>query len=58
MIQSLGLKKQPPLDTEILGVAVEIKGTVRDTWMIPREGQCEVTLLLRIDSKNNRFACC
>lgn len=57
VIQSLGLKKQPPLDTEILGVAVEIKGTVRDTWMIPREGQCEVTLLLRIDSKNNRFAC-
>lgn len=57
VIQQLGLKKQPPLDTEILGVAVEIKGTIRDSWMIPREGQCEVTLLIRIDPENNRFAC-
>lgn len=57
VIQSLGLKKQPPLDTAIAGVAVEIKGTVRATWMIPKEGQCEVTLLLRIDAKKNRFGC-
>lgn len=57
VIQSLGLKKQPPLDTSIVGVAVEIKGTVRTTWMIPKEGQCEVTLLLRIDAEKNRFAC-
>jgi hypothetical protein len=57
VIQGLGLKKQPPLDTSILGVAVEIKGTVRTTWMIPKEGQCEVTLLLRIDVEKNQFAC-
>lgn len=59
VIERLGLKKTPPLDTEIADVAVEIKGTVRDAtapWMIPREGQCQVTLLIRIDPKNNRFA--
>lgn len=57
VIQSLGLKKQPPLDTSIVGIAVEIKGTIRSTWMIPKEGQCEVTLLLRIDAARNQFAC-
>lgn len=56
VIQQLGLKKEPPLDTSIMGVAVEIKGTVRTTWMIPHEGQCEVTLLIRIDAKKNVFA--
>jgi hypothetical protein len=56
IIQQLGLKKTPPLDTSIAGVAVEIKGTVRLTWMIPREGQCEVTLLVRIDAKKHQFA--
>jgi len=59
VIERLGLKKVPPLDTEIVGVAVEIKGTVRDgaaPWMIPREGQCQVTLLIRIDPEGNRFA--
>src|SRR4051794_32170046 len=29
VIERLGLKKVPPLDTQIVGVAVEIKGTVR-----------------------------
>ncbi|AXJ10220.1 hypothetical protein CFN17_11760 [Arthrobacter sp. PM3] len=56
VIQKLGLSKEPPLDTSILGTAVEIKGTVRNTWMIPREGQCEVTLLIRIDAVNHTFA--
>lgn len=58
IIERLGLKKVPPLDTEIVGVAVEIKGTVRDgyQWMIPREGQCEVTLLVRIDPVKRQFA--
>lgn len=55
VIDQLGLKKEPPLDTTIVGVAVEIKGTVRTTWMIPREGQCEVTLLIRIDAKRHEF---
>lgn len=55
VIERLGLKKEPPLDTSILGVAVEIKGTVRDTWMIPREGQCEITLMIRIDATRHVF---
>lgn len=55
VISQLGLKKEPPLDTTILGVAVEIKGTTRTTWMIPREGQCAVTLLIRIDARKHEF---
>ena len=55
VISQLGLKKEPPLDTTILGVAVEIKGTTRSTWMIPREGQCAVTLLIRIDAVKHEF---
>lgn len=56
IIQQLGLTKAPPLDTTIAGIAVEIKGTVRTTWMIPREGQCQVTMLVRIHAKGQRFA--
>lgn len=55
VISQLGLKKEPPLDTTIVGVAVEIKGTTRTTWMIPREGQCAVTLLIRIDARRHEF---
>lgn len=55
VIQQLGLKKERPLDTTIEGIPIEIKGTVRDTWMIPREGQCEVTLLIQIDTRLHRF---
>ncbi len=55
VISQLGLKKEPPLDTTIVGVAVEIKGTTRSTWMIPREGQCAVTLLIRIDAAKHEF---
>ena len=59
VIDQLGLKKVPPLDTEIAGVAVEIKGTVRNEtapWMIPKEGQCQVTMLIQIDPHKHRFA--
>lgn len=55
VIEQLGLQKEPPLDTTIDGIAVEIKGTVRDTWMVPREGQCEITLMIQIDAKLHRF---
>lgn len=56
IIQELGLRKTGPLDTSIAGIAVEIKGTVRRTWMIPPEGQCEVTMLVRIDASKHKFA--
>lgn len=54
VIAAFGLIKEPPLDTTILGVAVELKGTVRSNWMIPREGQCQICLLIQVDSKLDR----
>lgn len=54
ILAALDLIKEPPLDTKILGIAVELKGTVRTNWMIPREGQCEICLLIQVDSKNDR----
>jgi hypothetical protein len=39
--------RQP--DTEIAGVPVDIKATVCDNWMIPKEGQCKICLLIKID---------
>lgn len=54
VLAALDLKKEKPLDTKILGVAVELKGTVGSTWMIPREGQCEICMLIQVDTKNDR----
>lgn len=55
VLAALELEKEPPLDTTIVGTPVELKGTVRDNWMIPREGQCEICLLLQADIEGNRF---
>lgn len=55
VVEELELIKQPPLDTVIVGVAVEIKTTTRHAVMVPPEGQCEVTLMVRVDARNNRF---
>ncbi|KFZ77011.1 hypothetical protein ED92_38590 [Amycolatopsis sp. MJM2582] len=55
VIEQLKLRKEPPLDTKIKDIPVEIKGTVRKSWMIPREGQCEITLMLQIDARQHRF---
>ncbi|MHA7225565.1 NaeI family type II restriction endonuclease [Glutamicibacter soli] len=55
VLAALGLKKESPLDTKILGIPVELKGTVRTNWMIPREGQCEICLLIQVNSKNDRY---
>ena len=59
VIEQLELKKEPPLDTTVLGVAVEIKGTTRGTggWpvMVPREGQCEVTLMIEVDIRSTPY---
>lgn len=54
VLAALELIKEPPLDTKILDIAVELKGTVRTNWMIPREGQCQICLLIQVDSKHNR----
>lgn len=54
VLAAFGLIKEPPLDTKILGIPVELKGTVRTNWMIPRESQCEICLLIQVDAKHNR----
>lgn len=56
VIDALGLVKERPLDTTIVGVPVDIKGTVRTSWTIPKEAQCEVCFLVRVDPKHDRFA--
>lgn len=56
VLTALGLPKEKPLDTTIAGVAVDLKNTVRDNWMIPMECQCEVCVLIQIDARNDRFS--
>lgn len=56
IIHALGLEKTKPLDTVIDSVPVDIKNTVRDNWMIPKEGQCEICLLVQIDNSHDKFA--
>lgn len=55
LLHALGLPKQKPLDTVIAGIPVEIKTTIRNSWMIPTESQCEICLLIRIDAPADHF---
>jgi len=54
VIDNLHLMKMRHPDTRIEDVGVEIKGTVRDNWAIPKEGQCGVTLLIQINTAAGR----
>jgi hypothetical protein len=54
ILAGLELEKEPPLDTTILEIPVELKATVGDDWMIPREGQCQISLLSQVDTVNDR----
>lgn len=54
ILNELKLVKEPPLDTTILGIPVELKATVRSNWMIPTEGQCEICLLVQVDPAGAR----
>lgn len=56
VLDELELPKVAPLDTVILDVAVELKTTTRTAVMVPPEGQCEVTLMIRVDAGQHRFA--
>lgn len=56
IITTLDLIKEKPLDTHIAGVPVDIKNTIGDSWMIPKEAQCELCLLIHIDNKNDQFS--
>lgn len=55
VLERLDLPKIKPLDTVICGVAVDIKNTVNRDWQIPKEGQCELCLLIQIDAKKDRY---
>lgn len=44
------------LDTRIQGAEVDIKCTVLDNWMIPREAVGQLCLLVRIDEHRSRFS--
>lgn len=54
VINELGLEKQKPLDTVIVGVAVDIKATVGNNWTIPKEAQCELCILIQVDAEQDR----
>lgn len=54
VLNELNLVKEPPLDTSIQGIPVELKATVGSSWMIPTEGQCQICILLQVDAKNSR----
>ncbi|NAZ85197.1 NaeI family type II restriction endonuclease [Kineococcus indalonis] len=49
VLENFNLPKLKHPDTEVCGIGLEIKGTVRDNWSIPKEGQCGITLLIRVD---------
>ncbi|GAA0562140.1 hypothetical protein GCM10010172_51650 [Paractinoplanes ferrugineus] len=53
VLQYLGLPKKKHPDTEIASVDVELKGTIGSNWTIPREGQCGITLAIRLDIEKN-----
>ncbi|WP_213010852.1 NaeI family type II restriction endonuclease [Paractinoplanes toevensis] len=53
LLDALGLPKLRGPDTVIAGVPVDIKGTVGENWSIPREGQCELCILVKIDVRRD-----
>jgi hypothetical protein len=50
IIEEFGLPRLKSPDTKIGDVTFDIKGTVGKNWSIPVEGQCEICLLVRIDT--------
>jgi hypothetical protein len=53
LLDALGLPKLRSPDTVIDGVPVDVKGTVGENWSIPREGQCEICILVKIDPRKD-----
>jgi len=54
VLENFALPKLRHPDTEIADIGVEIKGTIADNWAIPKEGQCGVTLLIKLDLDGDR----
>ncbi|WP_404433905.1 hypothetical protein LG299_05205 [Microbacterium lacus] len=54
VLHELSLFKEPPLDTRVVDIPVELKGTIGRNWMIPTEGQCQISLLIQVDTDRGR----
>ncbi|WP_285689356.1 NaeI family type II restriction endonuclease [Actinoplanes sp. NBRC 103695] len=54
VIENFELPRLRHPDTEVAGVGLEIKGTIGGNWAVPKEGQCGVTLLIRLDLERDR----
>lgn len=51
IIEEFGLPRMTRPDTRVGDITFDIKGTVGQNWSIPVEGQCEICLLVRIDTR-------
>ncbi|WP_203782893.1 NaeI family type II restriction endonuclease [Paractinoplanes rishiriensis] len=56
LLDALGLPKLRSPDTLINDVPVDIKGTVGENWSIPREGQCELCILVKINVAGDKHS--
>ncbi|MFB7978982.1 NaeI family type II restriction endonuclease [Streptomyces vinaceus] len=54
VLRSFGLPKEPPLDTLIAGVPVDIKATVGSNWSIPAEAHCRICICTQIQLGKSR----
>ncbi|MFI5845620.1 NaeI family type II restriction endonuclease [Catenuloplanes sp. NPDC051500] len=54
IIEEFNLPRLKSPDTKVGDITLDIKGTVGENWTIPVEGQCEICLLVRIDTHNRK----
>ncbi|MER6215723.1 NaeI family type II restriction endonuclease [Streptomyces sp. NPDC001674] len=54
VLRSFSLPKEPPLDTTIAKVPVDIKATVGANWAIPSEAHCQLCICTQIQLKHGR----
>ncbi|MEV7543008.1 NaeI family type II restriction endonuclease [Streptomyces sp. NPDC089915] len=54
VLRSFSLPKEPPLDTRIAKVPVDIKATVGSNWAIPSEAHCQLCICTQIQLGRGR----
>ncbi|MFG2665682.1 NaeI family type II restriction endonuclease [Streptomyces sp. NPDC048387] len=54
VLRSFSLPKEPPLDTTIAKVPVDIKATVGANWAIPSEAHCQLCICTQVQLKHGR----
>ncbi|MDD9382341.1 NaeI family type II restriction endonuclease [Streptomyces sp. ZAF1911] len=54
VLRSFNLPKEPPLDTRIAGIPVDIKATVGSNWAIPSEAHCQLCICTQIQLGQSR----